>query len=179
MRYGYARVSTREQDLSIQEAALKAAGCELIRAEKMSGTRREGRAELELLLEFVREGDELVITRIDRLAGSIGDLQDIVRALKAKGVTLKATEQPIDTATAAGKCFLDMLGVFAEFETNLRRERQLEGIAKAKAAGVYKGRKRSVPVEEVKQMRDAGRSPTEIADELSISRMSVYRALRG
>jgi DNA invertase Pin-like site-specific DNA recombinase len=173
MRYGYARVSTREQDLSIQEAALKAAGCELIRAEKMSGTRREGRAELELLLEFVREGDELVITRIDRLARSIGE------ALKAKGVTLKATEQPIDTATAAGKCFLDMLGVFAEFETNLRRERQLEGIAKAKAAGVYKGRKRSVPVEEVKQMRDAGRSPTEIADELSISRMSVYRALRG
>ena len=140
MKYGYARVSTRDQDLSIQETALKAAGCELIRAEKMSGTRREGRTELDLLLQFVREGDELMITRIDRLARSIGDLQDIVRALKAKGVTLRATEQPIDTSTAAGKCFLDMLGVFAEFETNLRRERQLEGIAKAKAAGVYKGR---------------------------------------
>ena len=179
MKYGYARVSTRDQDLSIQETALKAAGCELIRAEKMSGTRREGRTELDLLLQFVREGDELVITRIDRLARSIGDLQDIVRALKAKGVTLRATEQPIDTSTAAGKCFLDMLGVFAEFETNLRRERQLEGIAKAKAAGVYKGRKRSVPIAEVKQMRDTGRSPTEIAEELSISRMSVYRALRG
>jgi DNA invertase Pin-like site-specific DNA recombinase len=179
MRYGYARVSTRDQDLSIQEAALKAAGCELIRAEKMSGTKREGRAELELLLEFVRAGDELVITRIDRLARSIGDLQDIVRALRTKGVTLRATEQPIDTSTAAGKCFFDMLGVFAEFETNLRRERQLEGIAKAKAAGIYKGRKPSVPVEEVKQMRVAGRSPTEIAEELSISRMSVYRALRG
>jgi DNA invertase Pin-like site-specific DNA recombinase len=179
VKYGYCRVSTREQDLSIQEAALKAAGCEMIRAEKMSGTRREGRAELELLLEFVREGDELLVTRIDRLARSIGDLQDIVRALKAKGVTLKATEQPIDTATAAGKCFLDMLGVFAEFETNLRRERQLEGIAKAKADGRYKGRKPSVPVEEVKQMRAGGRSPTEIAEELSISRMSVYRALRG
>lgn len=178
MKYGYARVSTREQDLSIQEAALKAAGCELIRAEKMSGTRREGRTELELLLEFVREGDELVVTRIDRLARSIGDLQDIVRALRAKGVALRATEQPIDTATAAGKCFLDMLGVFAEFETNLRRERQLEGIAKAKAAGAYKGRKRSVPVDEVKQLKTAGRSPTEIAEELEISRMSVYRALR-
>jgi DNA invertase Pin-like site-specific DNA recombinase len=114
MKYGYARVSTREQDLSIQETALKAAGCELIRAEKMSGTRREGRTELELLLQFVREGDELVVTRIDRLARSIGDLQDIVRALRAKGVALRATEQPIDTATAAGKCFLDMLGVFAE-----------------------------------------------------------------
>jgi DNA invertase Pin-like site-specific DNA recombinase len=178
MKYGYARVSTREQDLSIQEAALKAAGCTLIRAEKMSGTRREGRTELELLLEFVREGDELVVTRIDRLARSIGDLQDIVRALRAKGVALRATEQPIDTATAAGKCFLDTLGVFAEFETNLRRERQLEGIAKAKAAGAYKGRKTSVPVDEVKQLKAAGRSSTEIAEELSISRMSVYRALR-
>jgi DNA invertase Pin-like site-specific DNA recombinase len=91
VKYGYARVSTHDQDLSIQEAALKAAGCELIRAEKMSGTKREGRAELDLLLQFVRAGDELVITRIDRLARSIGDLQDIVRALRAKGVTLRAT----------------------------------------------------------------------------------------
>jgi DNA invertase Pin-like site-specific DNA recombinase len=178
VKYGYARVSTRDQDLSIQEAALKAAGCELIRAEKMSGTRREGRAELELLLQFLRTGDELVVTRIDRLARSIGDLQDIVRDLRTKGVTLRATEQPIDTSTAAGKCFFDMLGVFAEFETNVRKERQLEGIAKAKAAGVYKGRKASVPVEEVKQLKTAGRSPTEIAEELEISRMSVYRALR-
>src|SRR6478609_7645158 len=78
------------------------------------------------------------------LARSIGDLQDIVRAVKSRGASLRATEQPIDTSTAAGKCFLDMLGVFAEFETNLRRERQLEGIAKAKAAGVYRGRKPSV-----------------------------------
>ena len=93
------------------------------------------------------QGDVLVVTRIDRLARSIGDLQDIVRALKAKGATLRATEQPIDTSTAAGKCFLDMLGVFAEFETNLRRERQLEGIAKAKAAGVYKGRPAAIDPE--------------------------------
>lgn len=179
MCYGYARVSTTDQAqaLSIQEAALKAAGCELIRTEQMSGTSRTGRAELELLLEFVRPGDELVVTRIDRLARSIGDLQDIVRTLKAKGVALRATEQPIDTSTAAGKCFLDMLGVFAEFETNLRKERQLEGIAKAKAAGVYKGRKPSVPVDEVKALKAAGKSPTEIAEELEISRMSVYRAL--
>ena len=170
---------TRDQDLAIQEAALKAAGCELIRAEKVTGTRREGRAELDLLLQFVRPGDELVVTRIDRLARSIGDLQDIVRTLKAKGVALRATEQPIDTSTAAGKCFLDMLGVFAEFETNLRKERQLEGIAKAKAAGVYKGRKPSIPVDEVKALRAAGRGATEIAEELGISRKSVYRALAG
>ena len=179
MKYGYCRVSTHDQDFSIQETALKAAGCELIRAEKASGTKREGRTELDLLLQFLRPGDELVVTRIDRLARSIGDLQDIVRMLQAKGVTFRATEQPIDTTTAAGKCFMDMLGVFAEFETNLRRERQLEGIARAKAAGVYKGRKRSVPVEQVKQLKAAGRGATEIAEELEVSRQSVYRALRG
>lgn len=85
-----------------------------------------------------------MVTRIDRLARSTGDLQDIVRTLKAKGVALRATEQPIDTATASGKAFLDMLGVFAEFETNLRRERQMEGIAAAKKRGVYKGRRRQI-----------------------------------
>jgi len=148
-----------------------------VRAEKVSGTSRAGRDELELLMQFMREGDELVVTRIDRLARSIGDLQDIVRALKAKGVALRALEQPIDTSTAAGKCFLDMLGVFAEFETNLRKERQLEGIAKAKAAGVYKGRKPSIPVDEVKALRAAGKGATEIAEELGIARKSVYRAL--
>jgi DNA invertase Pin-like site-specific DNA recombinase len=115
--FGYARVSTTDQDLEIQVTALKAAGCEVIRSEKRSGTTTEGRAELSTLLEFIRPGDVLMVTRIDRLARSIGDLQDIVRALKARGACLKATEQPIDTSTAAGKCFLDMLGVFAEFET--------------------------------------------------------------
>ena len=142
--YGYARVSTTDQSLDIQIAALKAAGCEKIRSEKVSGTSTNGRQELKTLLEFIDAGDVLMVTRIDRLARSIGDLQDIVRALKAKGVALRATEQPIDTSTAAGKAFLDMLGVFAEFETNLRKERQMEGIAKAKAAGVYKGRPASI-----------------------------------
>src|SRR5258707_15854391 len=141
---GYARVSSTDQDLTIQEAALRAAGCEVIRAEKGSGTTTEGREELRTVLEFMRKGDVLMVTRIDRLARSIGDLQDIVRQVKARGASLKATEQPIDTSTAAGKCFLDMLGVFAEFETNLCRERQLEGIAKAKANGVYKGRRASI-----------------------------------
>jgi DNA invertase Pin-like site-specific DNA recombinase len=135
---GYARVSTTDQDLTVQDAALKAAGCTIIRAEKRSGTTTAGRTELATILEFLREGDTLVVTRIDRLARSMGDLQDIVRAIKAKGASLRATEQPIDTSTAAGKAFLDMLGVFAEFETNLRRERQLEGIAKAKAEKIAK-----------------------------------------
>src|SRR5258708_15777140 len=109
---GYARVSTTDQDLAIQETALRAAGCEVIRAEKRSGTTTAGREELRTVLDFLRKGDVLMVTRIDRLARSIGDLQDIVRAIRAKGAALKATEQPIDTSTATGKCFLDMLGVF-------------------------------------------------------------------
>jgi DNA invertase Pin-like site-specific DNA recombinase len=174
---GYARVSTTDQDLSIQEAALKAAGCEVIRSEKRSGTTTEGRAELHTVLDFLRKGDVLMVTRIDRLARSIGDLQDIVRALKTKGANLRATEQPIDTSTAAGKCFLDMLGVFAEFETNLRRERQLEGIAKAKAAGVYKGRPAKLDGAEIRKLKAEGIGASEIARRLGIARDSVYRLL--
>jgi DNA invertase Pin-like site-specific DNA recombinase len=98
--------------------------------------------------------------------------------VKARGASLKATEQPIDTGTAAGKCFLDMLGVFAEFETNLRRERQLEGIAKAKAAGVYKGRPASIDAAQVRAMKAQGLwGATEIANALKIGRASVYRVL--
>jgi DNA invertase Pin-like site-specific DNA recombinase len=174
---GYARVSTTDQDLSIQETALRSAGCDVLRAEKLSGTSTQGRAELRTVLDFIGKGDVLLVTRVDRLARSIGDLQDIVRTLKAKGASLKATEQPIDTSTAAGKCFLDMLGVFAEFETNLRRERQLEGIAKAKAAGVYKGRPASIDAEQVRKLKEGGMRPTDIAKSLNIGRASVYRAL--
>ena len=94
-----------------------------------------------------------------------------------KTVTISATEQPIDTRTSAGKCFLDMLGVFGEFETNLRKERQLEGISKAKEKGVYKGRKPSVDVEKVKELRDSGMGGSAIAKEMGIGRASVYRAL--
>src|SRR6266850_3490940 len=174
---GYARVSTLDQDLSIQETALKAAGCEVIRAEKRSGTTTQGREELRTVLDFLRRGDVLMVTRIDRLARSIGDLQDIVRTVKGRGASLKATEQPIDTSTAAGKCFLDMLGVFAEFETNLRKERQLEGIADAKARGVYKGRRPFIDPGKVKALKAEGMGPSAIAKALKIGRASVYRAL--
>jgi DNA invertase Pin-like site-specific DNA recombinase len=126
--YGYARVSTTDQDLSIQIAALRAAGCTVIREETKSGSSRRGRTEL-------------------------------------------------DTSTAAGKAFLDMLGVFAEFETNLRRERQLEGIAKAKAAGVYRGRKPSIDAGRVRALREGGLGPAAIARRLGIGRASVYRLL--
>lgn len=177
--YGYARVSTTDQDLTIQETALRAAGCQVIRSEKRTGTRRDGRTELQVLLDFLRKGDTLVVTRIDRLARSMKDLQDIVHELKARGVALKATEQPIDTGTAAGKAFLDMLGVFAEFETNLRRERQMEGIAAAKSRGVYKGRKPSIDRARVLELAAAGVGKAEIARRLGIGRASVYRVLEG
>lgn len=176
-KIGYARVSTEDQDNSIQIDALRNAGCIIIRQEKASGTSTKGRPELAAILDFIREGDTLVVTRIDRLARSIADLQSIVVQLAAKRAKLQATEQPIDTSTAAGKAFLDMLGVFAEFETNLRRERQLEGIAKAKAAGAYKGRRPSIDAASVRALKATGLSPTKIARELRIGRASVYRLL--
>lgn len=173
--YGYARVSSTDQDLTIQRRALKEAGCTVIRAEKASGTSRKGRSELETLLDFVRPGDTVVVTRIDRLARSMRDLQNIVHELREKGAHLKATEQPVDTSTAAGKAFLDMLGVFAEFETNLRRERQLEGIAAAKAKGVYKGRPKKINAADIRRLLEEGIGPTDVAKRLRIGRASVYR----
>ena len=177
MRYGYARVSTSEQDLTIQRESLSKAGCEVIREEKQSGTSLDKRTQLQTLLEFVRAGDTLVVTRIDRLARSMRDLQNIVHFLKEKGVSLLATEQSIDTSTSGGKAFLDMLGVFAEFETNLRRERQMEGIRKAKERGVYKGRVVTVDVQQVRDLKEQGLGASAIARQLGIGRASVYRAL--
>lgn len=174
---GYARVSSEDQDCAVQDAALRAAGATMVRQEKRSGTSMAGREELGSILDFIREGDTLLVTRIDRLARSVADLEEIVVRLKAKGAHLRATEQPIDTSTPAGVAFLQMLGVFAQFETALRRERQLEGIAKAKAAGVYKGRKPTVPVTEVRELYHGGMGPQEIAKKLGIGRASVYRAL--
>lgn len=175
--YGYARVSTTDQDLTIQQEALKKAGCTVIRSEKATGTKLEGRRELTTLLEFLTTGDVLVITRLDRLARSMDDLTTIVRQLEQKGVELRATEQPIDTSSPAGKAFFQMLGVFAEFETNLRKERQLEGIAAAKAKGVYKGRKPSIDPAVVKQLAADGVGPSEIAKRMGVARSSVYRFL--
>lgn len=179
MLYGYARVSSADQDVTLQVDALKAAGCQQVRSEKVSGTSRNGRTELELLLSFIREGDTLVVTRIDRLARSIADLQDIVRALKSKGASLRATEQPFDTGDIYGELTMNLLGVFADFETKLRRERQMEGIAKAKAEGVYKGRKATIDGALVRKLRNDGLGASEIAKRLGIGRASVYRLLEG
>ncbi len=174
---GYARASTDDQSCSIQEEMLKKAGCTIVRSEKRSGTSREGREELQTILDFLRPGDTLTVTRIDRLARSVRDLEDLVGIIRERGAFLRATEQPVDTSTPAGMAFFQMLGVFAQFETALRKERQMEGIAKAKAAGVYKGRKPTVPVADVRRMKAEGVSPTEIGRRLGIGRASVYRAL--
>jgi len=177
MLVGYARVSSAGQSLEVQRDALVASGCEKLFAEKQSGTSTDNRAALAEALDFIREGDTFLITRIDRLARSVGDLEAIVARVRAKGAFLKAIEQPIDTSTPAGIAFLQMLGVFAQFETAIRKERQLEGIAKAKQEGRYKGRKPSVDVEQVRKLKAEGIRPSVIAATLGIARASVYRAL--
>jgi DNA invertase Pin-like site-specific DNA recombinase len=176
-KIGYARVSSTDQDTRIQVEALRAAGCDVIRQEKASGTTTEGRAELATVLDFLQRGDVLVVTRIDRLARSISDLLHIVTVIKGKGATIKATEQPFDTGDIYGELTFNLLGVFADFETKLRKERQMEGIAKAKADGVYKGRKATIDPERLRQMQSQGMGATEIAKAMGIGRASVYRVL--
>lgn len=177
MLVGYARVSSAGQSLEVQTDSLRAAGCEKLFMEKESGTSTDSRKALADALEFIREGDSFVVTRIDRLARSVSDLETIVAKVKAKGAFLKAVDQPIDTSSPAGIAFLQMLGVFAQFETAIRKERQMEGIAKAKSEGRYKGRKPTVSVEQVKAMKAEGVRPVDIASKLGIARASVYRAL--
>lgn len=179
-RYGYARVSTTDQDLTVQLDALKTRGCEHVRGEKLSGSvPLDKRPELATLLAFLREGDTLVVTKIDRIARSVEELLKIVGQLQDKGVALETADGAVDTSTASGRAFLQMLGVFAEFELNIRRERQMEGIAKAKEAGVYKGRKRSIDRDHVHRLKDEGLGASEIAQLLGIGRASVYRVLKG
>ena len=180
MLVGYARVSSIGQSLDVQLEALEAAGCEKLLAEKRSGVGRRDRAELAEALSFVREGDTLVVTRLDRLARSAGDLHAIVQQLAHKGVSFSCIQQPgMDTTSSTGKLLLGVLASIAEFEADIRRERQREGIEKAKAAGVYKGRKPSVNVRAVRELHAEGVGGTEIAKRLGIGRASVYRALQG
>ena len=178
MKIGYARVSSVGQNLESQIKSLKEHGCEKIFQEKVSGTSTKGREQLKLALDFVRENDDFVVTRIDRCSRSVLDLQVIIKELTEKGVSLTATEQPISTKDATSKCFLDMLGVFAELETNLRKERQMEGIAKAKEKGVYKGGKAKIDVAQIKQLKEEGMGATAIGRQLKIDRTSVYRLLK-
>lgn len=177
-KIGYARVSTSDQDTSIQVEALKMAGCETVFQEQISGTTMQ-RPQLQAALAHLRAGETLVVTRIDRLARSLRDLQNMVHSLRARGIHLQATEQPIDTSHAAGKAFLDMLGVFSEFECNLRAERQAEGIAKAKAEGKYKGRAplSAETAQKVRELIVLGLSKAAVARQVGVSRTTVYRVL--
>jgi DNA invertase Pin-like site-specific DNA recombinase len=175
---GYARVSSVGQSLEVQEAALREAGCEKVFAEKRSATSQEGREELRRALEYVRESDVFVVTRIDRLARSVSDLSAIVAMLNAKGVGFRAVQQgEFDTTGSSGRALINMLGVFAEFETDLRRERQMEGIAKAKAEGRYRGRPRSVDAAAIRRLHGEGVKPAHIAKRLGVARSTVYATL--
>lgn len=178
-RIGYARVSTTDQDLSGQEAKLSAAGCAPVRSEKVSGASRDGRTELEAVLDFIRPGDELVVVKLDRLGRSTRDVLNIVHDLDQKGASLRVLEPEITTAGEVGRLVVTVLGMVAEMERKFIRERQQAGIEAAKLKGdVYRGRKKVVVPDQIIQLKKGGHSPTQIATRLGISRMTVYRALK-
>lgn len=177
--HAYCRVSTIEQDASMQvEAIRKKFPDVMIHEEKASATSRDGRPVLELLLKTLREGDKLVVWKLDRLARNTLDLLQIKDEIAGKGAGLVILDMDIDTSTASGACFLQMLAVFAEFETNLRKERQLAGIAKAKAQGKYKGRPATLEKDRVNEMLAKGLSHAAIAKKLGCSTKSVQRVRR-
>lgn len=178
MIVGYARVSSAGQSLDIQTQLLTEANCDRVFAEKLSGRSIQGRTALADAIEFVRDGDTLIITRLDRLARSVVDLHKIVERLTAKGCGLKVLQQSgVDTTTSTGKLTLAILAAVAEFETEIRKERQRDGIEKAKAKGVYRGRSPTINPEEVRRLYATGIGATAIARMLSIGRASVYRSL--
>lgn len=181
MLVGYARTSTLDQKAGYeaQERELKALGCEHIFAEQVSSVDEAKRTELAQALAYVRAGDTLVVTRLDRLARSVRHLHDILGALATKGAFLRIVNLGIDTNTPTGKLLLNIMGGIAEFERDIMLERQREGIAKAKAEGKYKGRKPTARAKaaEVVALSQAGIGPTEIASRLGIGRASVYRIL--
>jgi DNA invertase Pin-like site-specific DNA recombinase len=180
---GYARTSTTEQraGLEAQLRDLTSVGCTKVFQEQASSI--GDRAQLEAALDYVREGDTLVVTKLDRLARSARGLQDLVDALERKGVALRILNfggGPVDTRGAAGRLMLNVFAAFAQFELEIMKERQREGIADAKAAGKYKGRKptaRARAAEAVGLFRQ-GKCVSEVAKALGIGRASVYRALQ-
>jgi DNA invertase Pin-like site-specific DNA recombinase len=180
MLIGYARTSTTEQvaGLEAQRRDLEAAGCTRIFSEQVSSVAQ--RAQLEAAVDYLRDGDVLIVTKLDRLARSMGDLLQIIKRVEAKGAGLRILAMNLDTGTATGRLILNVLGSVAEWERSMMLERQREGIAKAKAAGKYKGRARTAMAKagEVEEMLAAGVTPTEIARRLGIGRSSVYRAMR-
>jgi DNA invertase Pin-like site-specific DNA recombinase len=183
MLIGYARTSTEEQlaGLEAQVTALKAEGCEKLFQERVSSVAQ--RDQLEAALEFAREGDTLVVTKMDRLARSTQHLLEIVERLEKKGVALRILDfkgDKVDTHSAQGKLILTMFAAFAQFERELMLERQRAGIAKAKSEGKYKGRKPTAQAktDQVKALHAQGVGPSEISRRLDIGRTSVHRIFK-
>lgn len=178
MLVGYARVSTTDQSNAIQREALITHGVEKLFEEQQSGKAADNRIQLNQCMDFLREGDVLVVTRLDRVARSARDLHNIVHTLNERGVGFRCLQQGgIDTTTSEGKLMLTILAGFAEFELDIRQERQREGIDKAKALGVYKGRRSSIDVGEVKRLAGLGMKARAIAKNMGCSEASVYRLL--
>jgi len=175
---GYARVSSTGQDLGVQLEKLK--GCDKVFKEKRSGV-DAGRPELKRCLDYLREEDTLLVTKLDRLARSTSDLYRIVSKLIKKGVEFKVLDDPaIDTSSRTGKLVMGILALIAEFENDIRRERQMDGIAKARERGIRFGRKPLLVdemVRRVRKLRKAGQTVPEIMRQTSLSKASVYRAL--
>jgi DNA invertase Pin-like site-specific DNA recombinase len=181
MNVGYARTSTVEQKagLEAQIAELKAAGCEELFEEQVSSVqRREG---LERALKFIRKGDALIVTKLDRLARSVPDLVKIIERVEEKQATLRILAMNLDTQSPTGRLLLNLVGSIAQFEREIMLERQREGIAKAKTEGKYKGRQPTAraKTEEVISMFKSNGKPTDIARSIGIGRASVYRILSG
>lgn len=172
---GYARTSTLDQvaGFEAQIAELKAAGVTKLFTEQVSSV--SDRPQLEAALDYLREGDTLIVTKLDRLARSVKHLGEIVELLESKSVSLKVQNIALDTGTSTGKLMLNVLGSVAQFEREMMLERQKEGIAKAKAEGRYNGRPKSFDAAQVQQLKEAGKSIKEIQKELGISRASIYR----
>jgi DNA invertase Pin-like site-specific DNA recombinase len=177
MIVGYARTSTIDQDagLEAQHRDLGAAGVEKMFSEQVSSVAQ--RPQLAAALDFVREGDVLVVTKLDRLARNMGNLVDITRRLEAKGVSLRILAMNLDTSTPTGQLMLNVLGAVAQFERELMLERQREGIAKARAEGKYKGRQATIDQAKIRELVAMGIPKAKVAKQLGISRESVYRAL--
>jgi len=174
---GYARVSTTDQKTDTQTDRLTAAGCEIVRQEKVSGKSRDGRSELETVLDFIRPGDTLVVVKLDRLGRSTRDVLNLVHELDQKGAALRVLDPNISTTGPMGKIMLTVLGMVAEMELGFIKERQKAGIEKAKADGVYKGRPVSLDHEKIRAMHLQGAGVTTIAKAMGCSRGAVYKAL--
>lgn len=176
---GYARVSSVGQSLDVQLDKLAAYGCDKVYEEKVSGT-TANRTQLQAVLDYVRSGDTLVITKLDRLARSTFHLTQIADRLQTSGVELVVLDQNIDTSTPTGRLTFQILSVIAEFETEIRKERQVEGIAKAQANGVKFGRKAKISSLQIIKLRDKrenGALIKELMLEFGLSKASVYRYL--